>query len=488
MARLRVAVPALSPTLEIGGIGTMDIKPTLSESLLGYQLLPYPGGILGAALGRPDRFVGRLAEAWTVSADGRTIEMLLREVVRSVAGNELTAEDVRYTLERGFHVPGYYRWTAEVAGLRSPEDVVVLDRRRVRFRLATPSEFFLDTRAFPMNGIFDSRLLRQEATADDPWAERFVAAHPAGFGPYTVEEVRPGERMTFRARADYYRGQPAFHQVVYQVVADASERERLLARGAVDHALGLAIPQLLRLRELAHLQVVFGPSTSVFGLALQCRGTPLANVHLRRAIASAVPYQTILQDVFHGVARPWRGYLPPIVAGYDERLWPYREDPVRARMELDAAGPPTSWQLEILCNAGLPTHRPTAERLVGALAAIGLPATVCELPAEAYFARRAARNYQAALVDAGPMVADAGYQLAHDYCSDSEGNDFGYANPQVDALVREGLTTAHPARRAACYATAQRLLAEDVPLVPLAAPGFALAVHRRVRGIAWYPR
>jgi peptide/nickel transport system substrate-binding protein len=487
METLRVAVPALTPIFEIGGVGTMDIKPTLYDSLLGYQLGDYAGGIPGAAIRRPDRFVGRLAERWSVSADGRTIEMTLREGVRSVAGNFLSAEDVKYTLDRGFHVAGYYQWTAQVAGLLSNHDVEVLDERTVRFRLAWPSPFFLDTRVFPMNGIFDSRLLRAHATATDPWAEQFVAARDAGFGPYTVDEVWPGVGMRFRARADYYRGKPAFDQVDYRVMPDADEREHALLAGHFDHALGLAVPQVLRLRSAPHLRVVLGPSTGVFHLSLQCRGTPFENVRLRRAVAYAIPYEAIVQQVLHGVARPWRGFIPPVVEGYDETGWPYRTDLELARVELDAAGPPKDAVVEILCNAGQPAHRPTAECIAEALTGLGLPTAICALPPPDYYARRLARRYVAALAESGPMVPDAGYQLAHDFCATSQGNDFGYSNPQVDALVERGLASADPAARRRCFVEAQALLTADLPIVPLASLGFAVVFHRRVAGAAWYP-
>lgn len=484
---LRVGVPALTSTFEIGGIGTTDIKPTLYESLVGYRLEPYAGGIQGAAIRRPDRFVGRLAERWTVSDNGRTVEMTLRDDVRSAAGNLLTAEDVKYTLDRGFHVPGYYKWTAQVAGLQSNEDVEVVDRRTVRFRLATPSAFFLDTRVFPMNGIFDGQLLHAHATSEDPWAEQFVAAHDAGFSPYTIEEIRPGEGMTFRAHEHYYRGRPAFDRIVYHVIPDAEERERRLAAGELDHALGLSLPQLLRLNSAPHLHVVFGPSTGVYHLSLQCRDTPFGDARLRRAVAFAVPYEAILSEVLHGVARPWRGFIPPIVEGYDETGWPYRTDPARALEELAAARVPADFVVEVLCNAGQPLHRPTAERIVAALQTIGLPATVVELPVREYFDRRLRKEFIAALCESGPMVPDAGYQLSHDYCSTSEGNDFGYSSPRVDSLVEHGLATADPEQRRALYAEAQAILVAEIPVVPLASLGFAMALHRRVAGAAWYP-
>ncbi|MFN8534732.1 MAG: ABC transporter substrate-binding protein [Dehalococcoidia bacterium] len=483
---LRVGVPALSQTFEIGGVGTMDMKPTLYESLVGYQLEPYSGGLYGAAIRRSDRFSGRLAERWNVSDDGRTIEMTLREGVRSVAGNHLSSEDVKYTIDRGFQVPGYYQWTAQVAGLQSNEDVEVVDGRTVRFHLATPSAFFLDTRAFPMNGIFDSTLLREMSTADDPWAERFVAANDAGFGPYTIEEIRPGEGMTYRAREDYYRGMPAFDRIAYRVIPDAEERERRLAAGDLDHALGLSTAQLLRLSSAPQLRVVFGPNTSVFHLSLGCGAPPFDDVHLRRAVAYAVPYQAILDEVLLGVARPWRGFIPPVVDGYDESGWPYQTDLERARKELALALRPDK-PIEIICDSGQPIQQPTAQRIVSALAEIGLAARVTELSVGDYYACRQAKQYAALLSGAGPMVPDAGYQLSHDYCTTSEGNDFGYRNPEVDSLVERGLATADPVARKDCYDQAQRLLTSDVPVVPLASLGFAMVLASRVAGAAWYP-
>ncbi len=465
----------------------MDMKPTLYESLLGYQCEPYPGGILGAAIRRQDRFVGRLAERWTVSPDGRVIEMTLREGVRSAAGNILSAEDVKYTLDRGFHVPGFYKWTAQVGGLASNNDVEVIGRQTVRFTLAAPSAFFLDTRVFPMNGIFDSALIRAHSTADDPWGEKFVAANAAGFGPYRIESVDPASGAVYRARGDYYRGKPAFDPLVYHVIPDPAERAAKLASGELDYAFGLSLPQILGLGDAPGIRAVAGPSTSVYHLSLNCRVAPFDDARLRRAVAYAIPYDTILRDVLLGAASPWRGFIPPVVEGYDDTRWPYVTDPERARAEAAAAGGPPKETVTILCNAGSPAQLPAAELIAGALQAIGWTANVEVAAPPEFFRRRLAGDYCSLLTEAGPMVPDAGYQLSHDFCSDSTGNDFGYANPQVDELVRRGLGELNAAKRLALYAEAQRRMTEDMPVVPLASLGFAAAFSRRIDGLAWYP-
>lgn len=465
----------------------METKPNLYESLLGYAVDRLPSGISGAAIGRADRFIGRLAESWSVSDDGLRVEMTLRSGVRSVAGKELDAEDVLYTIQRGFHVPGYYKWTAQVAGLMSDDDVEAVDSRTVRFRLTTPSAFFLDTRVFPMNGIFDADLVRSNAATDDPWSEEFVAQNDAGFGPYTIEEIDPGERLIYRARSDYYRGRPAFDQVVYRVIPDAAERQARLASGELDYAQGLTAVQLRELSAEPKVQVAYGVSPSVFELALRCNATPFADVRLRRAVAYAMPYEAILRDVLLGRAQAWRGLIPTPIDGYDESLWPYRTDVDRARAELAAAAPPADFEVKILGSAGVANHRPTGELIVEALRSIGLPASLEIADPADFSARRAAGDYVALICEAGPMVPDAGYHLSHDFCSVSEGNDFGYANPLVDVLVNRGLGEIEREKRQAMYREAQKLLIADVPVVPLACLGFALAFSRRLAGVAWYP-
>lgn len=486
--RLVVGVTSLPSNFEIGlGAGSMEMKPTLYDSLVGYQLEDYPGGIQGAAIGRDDRFAGRLAENWTVSADGRTVDFTLRDGVKSVSGKELDAEDVKYTLDRGFNVPGFYKWTAQVAGLASNEDVTVLDKRRVRFQLSSPSAFFLDTRVFPMNGIFDREFVQQHATEKDPWAIEFVERNPAGFGPYTISESSGPKTMIFQARPDYYRGKPFFDEVEYRIIEDVDERVHRLALGEIDYAHGLPTSQMLRLQDRGDVRVVFGPSTSVFQMSLRCAGNPLEDVHLRRAIAYGVPYLGILRQVFLGVAKPWKGLIPPVVEGYEEKRWPYFTHVDSAKRELSLAEPPKGFVFKLLGNEATGIHRSAGQRIVNALTDIGLKSELEIVDPATYMKRRHSGDYLGVLCESGPMVPDAGYALSHDFCSDSEGNDFAYSNPVVDEHVARGLVELDKTTRLKEYRKAQKALASDIPVIPIASPGFSIAIRRDIDGVAWYP-
>src|SRR5262249_13160819 len=96
-------------------------------------------------------------------------------------------------------------------------------------------------------------------------------------------------------------------------------------------------------------------------------------------------------------------------------------------------------------------------------------------------------DYVVALSGQGPQVPDAGYGLSHDFCSDSEGNDFGYDNPTVDALVNQGLSELDATKREAIYRKAIDILVAEVPIVPFASLGFTIAVSRRLNNVCWYP-
>src|SRR5205085_1076721 len=67
------------------------------------------------------KLVGRLAESWELSSDKRTLTVHLRKGVMSHAGNELTADDVQYTWDRGWEVNGSSAFYAQVImGFKQP--------------------------------------------------------------------------------------------------------------------------------------------------------------------------------------------------------------------------------------------------------------------------------------------------------------------------------------------------------------------------------
>ena len=135
----------------------------------------------------------------------RTLTVKLREGVMSHAGNELTADDVQYSWDRGWEVNGASAFYAKEILLFEEPDWRVCDR--YTWEITTPSPNAL-TELMMINNdlnVLDSAEVKAHATEEDPWAVKWLASNDAGHGAYTLTEWSPGNRVVLTAFDDYYR-------------------------------------------------------------------------------------------------------------------------------------------------------------------------------------------------------------------------------------------------------------------------------------------
>src|SRR5262249_23941732 len=122
-----------------------------------------------------------LAESWSVSRDGLAYEFALRKGVKFHNGDPVTAEDVKFSLER-------YRGAAASTLKARVAGVDVIDAQRVRIRLKQPWPDFMTfyaTRATGAAWIVPKRYVDRVGDAG------FNKA-PVGAAPYRVVSVHPG--------------------------------------------------------------------------------------------------------------------------------------------------------------------------------------------------------------------------------------------------------------------------------------------------------
>ena len=110
----------------------------------------------------------------------------LREGVKSNWGNELTAEDVKWTWDRAFALGALGAFYTAVSGLNPPDDVKIEDKYTVSFNLDSPNPLLLKIQTNLSTPIYDSKKCKEVGGSDDPWARKFLENNSAGFGPYAA--------------------------------------------------------------------------------------------------------------------------------------------------------------------------------------------------------------------------------------------------------------------------------------------------------------
>ena len=153
-----------------------------------------------------------LAESWSVSKDGLMYEFALRKGARFHNGDPVTADDVKFSLER-------YRGASAKALKDRVAAVETPDAHHVRIRLKQPWPDFLTfyTGATGAGWIVPRKYV--EKVGD----EGFKKA-PIGAGPYKFVSFTPGVELVLEAFDQYWRKPPSVKRLVFRVIPDETTR------------------------------------------------------------------------------------------------------------------------------------------------------------------------------------------------------------------------------------------------------------------------
>jgi peptide/nickel transport system substrate-binding protein len=303
---------------------------------------------------------GDLAESWSQPNDTTWIFKLHRGVrwhnKPPVNGRELTAEDVRYSVERFLTVkgnPGAYM-------LRAVDRVDAVDRYTVRFTLKESFGWFLDMLANPISMPVVAREC-VEKFGDLKKAESVV-----GTGPWMLESYRQNAGLTLVRHPAYFRpGLPYIDRVEILVDEDNASRIATFLAGRYD--LGWEFPGTINRtdwvqikdtlqRRRPNLKTAEFISNVETHISMRTDRAPFSDARVRRAVSLAIDRQEMIDAVLEGAGvfnpafpaalKDWA--VPTTQLGDGARY--FKHDPVEARRLLAAAGYPNGFPAS-LCFA-----------------------------------------------------------------------------------------------------------------------------------------
>ena len=342
--------------------------------------------------------------------DFRTWHVELRPGILSSAGNELTAEDVKWSLSRGLGLAsmGSWRWN-DVAGLASAEDIKITGSASLSLRLRAPNPH-LDAYLFSAAPMLLDASASAQGSDTDPWALAWLArGATAGFGGYEVAG-RDQRVLEFTVRdsaedADLLTGASAERV--------ASRADGLGFLSAYEHAYvaGLRCDEAAALRaqgrEDIGLMVTRGGHSTI---EMNYHRPPFDDRRVRHALSLATPYLDIIRDGFLGLAAPWRGPLPSYDSWQWGGRWPYATDRQAAIGLLRQAGYPSGFEASLYLPPRADAAR-IGEILQAAYSAVGVEVTLRDM-------RELPDGWTPPMylrMECGHNFNEAVYDIAHDY-------------------------------------------------------------------------
>ena len=403
------------------------------------------------------RIVPELAESLEQS-DPLTYVARLRRGVRFHDGRELTSDDVVYTF-RSFLDPnfrgrsGAYRLLAAV----NPRD-----RYGVEFKLKEPFA------SFPVN------LVMGIVQAGSGGAN---VRTPVGTGPYRLVEFVPDDRLVLAPFEEYWQGRPKNDGLVLKVVPDDTMRGLELRNGSVDLVVNDLAPDIVwQLREEGRVKVVTAPGTDYAYIGFNLKHPILAHADVRRAIGFAVDRDAIVRYLRRGLATTAVGIVPPMSWAFEPKVFEIRHEPAEARRLLDAAGFPDPDGDGPLPRFALTIRTSTSEayRLQAAaiqhdLSKVGIQLDVRSTELQTLFGDVLRGNFQLyTLQFVGITDPDMLRRVFHSGQQPPAGlNRVFYRNADVDRLIDAAARAVDDGARRDLYGEAQRIIAADMPYVPL---------------------
>ncbi|HMK82046.1 MAG TPA: ABC transporter substrate-binding protein [Xanthobacteraceae bacterium] len=336
-----------------------------------------------------DTITGELAESYAVSPDGLKITFKLRADAKFHDGAPVTAEDVKWSLDRCVTAPVLGKAQLLTGSMTSADQFKVIDPLTIEVTLPRPDKLALPNLATVYPIIINSRLAKAHATAEDPWALAWLKENEAGSGAYSVETFKPGEQVTARRNEAWNRGsadKPAFFKrLIIQSVPEPATRANLVERGDADLVIDLQASDVQALEAKGKLKVISTPQyNAVTFLSMNNKIPPFDNVNVRRAIAYALPYDDMFKAALFGRGAPlfgasWPGGKPPS-GGYPIPQ-PVQLDLDKARAYLKAAGLPDGFATTLSFNVGqASTAEPMAALVKESLQKIGVTIDIQKLP------------------------------------------------------------------------------------------------------------
>ncbi len=471
------AVPVLDPHTRYDW-STRMIQQCVYDGLLKY-------------VGNPAKIVPWLAEKYETSADGKTYTFTLVANAKFHNGDPVDAEAVRFSFERALKLNSGYSWTLK--DVLKPENVVAVDPRTVRITLDQPYAPFISY--IPWWYIVNPRLVMANQV-DGDFGQKWMAENDAGSGPFKLRRFAGTTLIHMDAVADYWKGWPMGEKkrlsgVIYRIIREGAPRKSALQRKEVDQIANVTPDDYAQLERIPGVKVVKYPGFTTFGIKLNCKAGPTADINLRKAIAYAFDYEGLL-TVLNGMGDLLTSPFPPATIGHVDVPNMPRRDLDKARDFLKKSAYPTGGiELEYCYNNVVEDARRIGLSVLDSLRALDIKVNVVAQPWPTMLARAGKPETSPAMfsVYATPASTDPD-SVAYWYHRASWGLFYGpnyYENARVWKLIEDARAEMDAPRRMEMYAEIQRMLVDDQPEIFCMMANRIWGMRDYVKGMEYSP-
>ena len=437
---------------------------------------------------------GELADSYSVSPDGLTLTFHLRAGAKWHDGSPVTVEDVKWSLDREVTAKSLAGPQLQTGSLIKADQFKIVDDQTISVTLDRPDRLALPNLGTVYAIMINSKLARQHATPEDPWAQQWLSEHEAGGGAYAVESFRPGEQVILRRNEDWANGpKPFFRRVIQQTVPEPATRANLVERGDADIAIDLQASDVIALEQRGRVKIVSTPQFNAFTMiTFNLRLKPFDNVKVRQAIAAALPYDDMFQaGIFGRGAKLFGGdwtEQPP--DGKFPQPMPLHTDLAAAKRLLTEAGFPDGFSTSFSFNVGsAAVSEPVSALVKESLGKIGINVDIQKLPDAQISTLVTKKELPFFTENSIAWLPSTDYFFRNFFTGDQRWNYSAWDDADVNATAQKARFEQDPAAYDAEARHLISLLADQVPQIMLWQPNQDAVMAPTVEGYTyWFHR
>lgn len=437
-----------------------------------------------------------LATEWSVAPDGKSVTLKLREGAKFSDGTPITAEDVKWSLERAAN-PKEGIWNFIIGSLDS---VDISKAPTIVLNLKHPDPAILPALTTFNTSIMPEKQFEASPGATDDDKAKAFAEHPVGSGPFMFQSWDRGNVMKLVKNPYYWDkgedGQPLpyLDGINFQVIPDDATRILKLQSGGIDGAEFIPYSRVDELKSADGINMQLFPSTRVEYVTLNVRPeldgkpNPLSNEKVRQALNYATDKDAIIQIVTHGVGTKMTSFMStgtPLHTG-TEPLWPV--DVAKAKQLLTDAGFPNGFETTVLILAGNQDEIGIGTALQQMWGQIGVKLSLQQVDNATRTDQYRKGTFSMRLAAWTDDLADpneiASYFV---YSPNIQAIHSGWKSDEADKLFEASQSEMDPKKRAEQYARMQEIFNTTGPTIPLYETGYPVALRKNVQGFVQIP-
>lgn len=414
-----------------------------------------------------------IAKSWEMLSD-TSYEFKLRDDVKFHDGSLLTAEDVKFSLDRAV-ASSYVSYIVNFI-----ESVEVVDEYTVVVNTNEPYAPILMNLAHPSAAIVSKAI-----TEADPEG---IKTKPIGTGPYKLVEWKQGEYAKLEANLDYFEGEPKTKYVTMKVIPEPAQRTIALETGEIDVAYDISANDLAKIEENEDLKLLEAPSLSSWFLQFNIKHKYFDNPKVRQAIRYAIDYQDIVDNILYGSGKIAGSIIPPVSFGYqDVDVIEYNKE--KAKELLTEAGYPDGFDATLYVNDNQ-VRKEICQVIQSQLKEIGINVEVKVLEFATFIDKANQGEPDMGFYGWTTSTADADYTyypLLHSSQHGAPGNRSFIANDEIDKYIENARVSADKNVRMENYKNLENVLLELSPIAPLFYTNLNVGVSKNVNGFILNP-